>query len=197
MWYWIFRGACLVILKLFFRLKVEGLKNLPRKTNFIIVANHSSFLDPLVIAAAIPKKIHCIVSPFLLKIPLLKWSLEKLEVIPQGRSSEKAIEFLMNDKIVGLFPEGRCSRDGKLGEFRRGVALLALKTGRPIVCCAILGTYAALPLRAKFPKLVPIKVRIAKPVYLLKEFAEKIDDIHLQEGILKIRNKIQEMLNAG
>jgi hypothetical protein len=60
-----------------------------------------------------------------------------------------------------------------------------------------LGTYTALPLRAKFPKLVPIKVKIAKPIYLLKEFAEKIDDIHLQEGILKIRNKIQEMLNAG
>jgi len=123
--------------------------------------------------------------------------LEKLEVLPVGRSSERAIEFLNQNKIVGLFPEGRCSRDGKLREFRRGASLLALKTGRPIVPCAILGTYEALPLTAKFPKVKPIKVKIGRPIYLLKEFEDIIDDLYLQEGTLKIRNKIQEMLNAG
>jgi len=197
MWYWIFRGGCILILKLFFRLRVEGLENLPQKTNFIVVSNHSSFLDPLVIAAAIPKKIHCIVSRFLFKIPLLRWSLKKLEVLPAGRSSGKAIEFLIQNKIVGLFPEGRCSRDEKLGEFKRGTALLSLRTGRPIVPCAILGTYEALPLRAKFPKFVPIKVKIGKPIYLLKEFEDIIDDIYLQEGIFKVRSSIQKMLYDG
>jgi len=53
MWYWIFRIVFIVIFKLFFKLKVEGLKNLPRKTNFIVVANHSSFLDPLLIMVTI------------------------------------------------------------------------------------------------------------------------------------------------
>jgi 1-acyl-sn-glycerol-3-phosphate acyltransferase len=185
------------ILKLFFRLKVAGLENLPQKSNFIVVANHASFLDPLIIAAAVPQKIHCIVSRFLLTIPLLKWSLERLEVLPAGGSSEKAVEFLMQDKVVGLFPEGGCSADGKLREFRRGAALLALKTGRPILPCAILGAYVALPRQAKFPKFFPIKVKIGKPIYLLKEFDEVIDDLYLQEGIYKVRNSIQEMLNAG
>lgn len=197
MWYWIFRAGCIITLKLFFRLKAEGLENIPQKSNFIVVANHASFLDPLIITAVVPKKIHCIVSRFLLKIPLLKWSLEKLEVLPAGRSSKKAIEFLTDNKVVGLFPEGGCSRDGKLREFRRGVALLAIKTGRPILPCAILGSYEALPVRAKFPKCLPIKVKIGKPIYLLKEFENVIDDIYLQEGIFKIRNKIQELINAG
>ncbi|MCX5703772.1 MAG: 1-acyl-sn-glycerol-3-phosphate acyltransferase, partial [Candidatus Omnitrophica bacterium] len=53
MWYWIFRPIVIAIFKLFFSLKVEGLENLPQKTNFIAVANHASFLDPLVIMAAI------------------------------------------------------------------------------------------------------------------------------------------------
>jgi len=120
-----------------------------------------------------------------------------MEALPTGSSSEKAIDYLMKNKIVGLFPEGGCSRDGKLREFRRGAALLGLKTGRPVVPCAVLGSYKALPAWAKFPKFVPIKVKISKPIYLLKEFDEVIDDMYLQEGIFKIRNAIKEMIDAG
>ncbi|MBU3959028.1 MAG: 1-acyl-sn-glycerol-3-phosphate acyltransferase [Candidatus Omnitrophica bacterium] len=197
MWYAIFRALSKIVLKLFFRLKVEGLENLPKKNNFIIVANHSSLMDSFVIAAAVPVKIHCISSRFLYSIPWLRWSLERLEALPTGASSEKAVDYLMKNEVVGLFPEGGCSRDGNLREFRRGAAVLALTTGRPIVPCAILGTYQALPVTAKFPKPVPIKLKIAKPVYLLKEFDDVIDDIYLQEGISKIKNIIQEMLDAG
>ena len=189
--------GAIVILKLLFRLTVDGRENLPKKNNFIVVANHASFLDPFVIAAAIPKKIHCISSRFLYRIPWLKWSLKKLEALPTKGSSEKAIEYLMKNEIVGLFPEGRCSRDGLLKEFRRGVALLAFKTVRPIVPCAILGSFEALPIKAKFPKLLPVKVKISKPIYLLKEFGSIVDDIHLQEGIFKIKNTIQGMIDAG
>lgn len=170
---------------------------MPQKTNFIIVANHSSYLDPLVIAAAVPKKIHCIVARFLLDIPLLGWCLERLEILPAGKVSEKAIDFLQKNEIVGLFPEAGCSNDGKLREFKSGAALLAIKTGRPIVPCAILGSFQALPKWAKFPKFVHIKVKIGKPHFLLKEFDDVIEDIYLQEGMFKVRNTIQEMLDAG
>ena len=196
MWYWIFRWGSVIILKLFFRLTVEGIENVPQKTNFIVVANHASFLDPLVVAAAIPKKIHCIVSRGLFLVPLLKWSLERIEVIPTGRNSTKAIEFLMSNRNVGLFPEGKCSRNGKLNEFRKGAALLSMKTGRPILPCAVIGAFEALPVTAKFPTLVSIKVKIGKPIYLLKEFEEVLDDAHLQEGTHRIKNKVQELLHG-
>jgi 1-acyl-sn-glycerol-3-phosphate acyltransferase len=197
MWYWIFRICAKVILKLFFKFKVEGIENIPRRTNFIIVANHPSYLDPLVVMAAVPRKIHCIALRFLYKIFWLKLFLQLVEALPIGSSSPKALNLLTGNKIVGLFPEGGVSRDGTLKHFRRGAALLAYKTGRPIVPCAVLGTYAALPLEAKFPNFLPIKIKIGKPIYLLKEFENVIDDVYLQEGILKVRNKIKEMLNAG
>lgn len=188
----------MAIFKLFFNLKVEGLENLPQRTNFIAVANHTSFLDPLVIMAAIPKKIHCIALRDLYSISWISWFLRITETLPSGSSSEKAIDLLTKNQNVGLFPEGGVSRDGKLREFRRGAALLAMKTGRPIVPFAILGTYRALPRWALFPKLfVPIKVKVGKPKFLLKELDDVIDDIYLQEGMLKIRNTIQEMLYAG
>jgi 1-acyl-sn-glycerol-3-phosphate acyltransferase len=196
MWYWIFRIISIIFFNILFRLKVEGLENLP-KSNFIIISNHNSYLDALVIMAIVPKKIHVIALRSLYKIPWLRWFLRVLEALPIGSSSAKAIELLTNNKIVGLFPEGGISSDGKLKEFRRGAALLALKTGRPIVPCAILGTYEAFPINAKFIKPRPIKVKIGEPIYLLKEFDEIIDDVYLQEGILKVRNTVKELLNAG
>ena len=198
MWYWIFKIPTLIILKLFFRLKVEGLENIPRKTNFIIVANHASFLDPLVVYVAVSRKIHCIALRNLYRIFWLRWFMKMIETLSSGSSSPKAINLLTNNRNVGLFPEGGVSRDGRLREFHRGAALLALRTGRPIVPCAILGTYEAFPRQAKFPKFfLPIKLKIGKPVYLLKEFAELIDDISLQKGTFRIRNAIKEMLYAG
>lgn len=198
MWYWIFRYAFIVILKFFFRLKVEGLENLPQKTNFIVVANHSSFLDTLVVGAAIPKRTYWIAMRDLYRIFWLRWFFQLIDALPSGSASDKAVSLLTENKNIGLFPEGGLSRDGKLREFRRGAALLAIKTGRPIVPCAVLGTFQAFPKGVNFPKFfVPIKVKIGKPKYLFKEFTDVIDDIYLQDGIFKIKNTIQEMIHAG
>lgn len=195
--YTILRAATIVVLKILFKFKVEGIENLPQKTNFIVVANHSSFLDPVLIGAAIPRKIYWIALRDFYSSFWLRWIMDMTETLPTGGASEKVVYSLMKNKNVGLFPEGTRNFDGKLKEFRRGAALLALKSGRPIVPCAILGAYEAFPRGVKFPKFLPIKVKIGKPKYLLKEFGDIIDDIYMQEGIFKIRNTIQEMMYAG
>ena len=196
--YWILRAIATLIVKSIFKLKVEGFENLPKKTNFILVANHTSYLDPVVIGVAIPKKFYWITLREFYNTNFLRWVALKKETLPTGNSSDKAIDLLMKNESVGLFPEGGRSRDGKLREFRRGAALLAIKTGRPVVPCAIIGAYEALPGLEKLPKLFQlIKVKIGKPQYLLKEFEDVIDDIYLQEGIFKLRNTIKEMIYAG
>jgi 1-acyl-sn-glycerol-3-phosphate acyltransferase len=195
--YWIFRAAFIVIFKLLFRLKVEGLENLPQKTNFIVISNHASFLDPLIIGTAIPKRIYWLAFRDIYNFFWLRWFMKIADVLPTGNSSEKALHLLNNNKNIGLFPEGTRSFDGQLKEFRRGVALLALKTGRPILPCAILGAYDALPKSAKFPRFLPIKVKIGKPKYLLKQFEAVIDDVYLQEGVFKLKEAIKGMLDAG
>ena len=196
--YWLFRTLFLGIFKLFFRFKVEGLNNIPQKTNFIIVSNHPSFLDPLCVMAAVPKRIYCIAARYLYRLPLVGWFLKKIEAFPTGSSSGKGVDLLLQNKNVGLFPEGGRSRYGGLREFRRGAALLAARTGRPILSCAILGSGQALPRGAKFPNLfTTIKVKVSKPIFILKETDDKINDIYLQEGMLRIRNTIEEMINAG
>ncbi|NQU73193.1 MAG: 1-acyl-sn-glycerol-3-phosphate acyltransferase [Candidatus Omnitrophica bacterium] len=197
MWYWIFRPFVIFLSKLFFKLNVEGIENLPKKNNFIVVANHTSYLDPFILGAVIPKKIYWLAVRDLYKAsPAVRWFFHVTGAMPDGKSSENLIRLLTNNKIVGLFPEGIRTHDGKLNEFRRGAALLALRTGRPIVPCAILGAYEAFPRSAKFPKPRPIKIKIGKPQYLLKEFEDVVDDIRLQEGTFKIRSAIEGMMHA-
>lgn len=198
MWYWLFKIFVILILKLFFRFRVEGSQNLPKKTNFIVVANHTSYMDPFVLGAAIPQKIYWIALKNFYASPWTKWFMYGTDALPIGNASEKLTYLLMKNKIVGLFPEGTRTQDGKLRDFRRGAALLSIKTGRPIVPCAILGAYEAYPIKAKFPRLFSkITVKIGKPQYLLKEYDELIDDIYLQEGIFRVRNEIKEMMYAG
>lgn len=195
MWYWFFRGLFLIIFKVFFHLKVEGLRNIPTKTNFIIVANHASYLDSLALGIAIPKRIYWVAARFLYRIGWVRWFLKKTDTFALGNASQRAFNLLNKGKNVGLFPEGKRSPHGSLAEFRTGAALLASQTGRPIVPCAIIGAYQAYPVDRKFPKLfIPIKVRIGKPVYILKHFDDIIDDTYLQEGMLKVRDEIKEML---
>jgi hypothetical protein len=59
-----------------------------------------------------------------------------------------------------------------------------------------LGAFQALPPKAFFPRLVHLKVKISRPIYLLREFGDIVDDIYLQEGALRLRNIIKEMTYA-
>lgn len=198
MWYWPLRVITLSLFKLLFRLRVEGRENLPAKTNFIVAANHTSFLDPFVVGLAIPKRIYWLALREFHAAARTRWFMLGTNTLAAGRSSDTLINLLTRNKNVGLFPEGTRSHDGRLKEFRRGAAMLAMRTGRPIVPCAIIGAYEALPPKAGFPKLFsPIKVRIGRPQYLLKEFDDVVDDIHLQEGTFRVKNNIQEMIHAG
>ncbi|MGE5307933.1 MAG: lysophospholipid acyltransferase family protein [Deltaproteobacteria bacterium] len=197
MWYYFLRWLAMPFFWLYCRLTVTGRENLPKKTNFIIVANHVSFLDPLVIMVAVPKKIYCIALRDIYKFDWLRWFLRLTETLPSGSSSPQALAIIEKDQNLGLFPEGGVSRDGELKEFRRGAALLALKTGRPVVPCAVLGTFDALPFGSNLPKPVRLKVKIGKPIYLLKELDEQIDDVQLQQGTMRIRAEIKRLLDAG
>lgn len=198
MWHLIFKLFFTIIFKLLFKLKTEGLENIPKKTNFIAVANHASFMDPLLIGVAIPPKIRWIVLTeiFYTNLVWARWFINKMRALPHT-GLQNAIDLLMKEDNIGIFPEGTRTRDGKLNEFKRGAAVLALKTGRPVLPFAIIGAFEAYPRKRLFPRPYPIKIKIGKPIYLLKEFSERIDDIQLQDGIFKMKNSIQEMINNG
>lgn len=161
----------LIIFKLFFRLKVTGQQNIPQDGPFIIVANHSSLLDPIILGVSIKPKIIFVAAAYLFEISWLGYLLRKANSIPVQKENDikaikQSLKILQKGGVLGIFPEGGIDRQKNNLPVRAGAAYLATKVGVPIVPIKIKGADKAFPRGAKFIRsLNKIEVEIKKPIY--------------------------------
>ncbi len=166
--------ACMIVgvplSRVVYRLRLEGKENVPRRGAYVLCANHTSFLDPIVLHNLTWRPIHYLMSAEFYEDPRLKRLYRVFEVVPTerdkgaGAALARAGALLRRGGIVGIFPEGGISRDGRLGEFKNGAAILALRHGVPLVPVWIAGTYEAMPRRAKWPGLSRLLIRVGEPI---------------------------------
>jgi 1-acyl-sn-glycerol-3-phosphate acyltransferase len=153
-----------------FRLKVVGRENLPPAGPFIVIGNHASFLDPFILSAHCGHPIQWLVTQEFYGKLAVRWLLWWFGTIPVGggrsmiRSYRRIAEVLADGGVIGIFPEGGITRDGNMKEFRSGAAMIAFRMGVPIVPMYIHGSFEALSRYAKWPKFVPVTVRIGEPI---------------------------------
>ena len=165
----------LIIFKLFFRLKVTGQQNIPQDGPFIIVANHSSLLDPVILGVSIKPKIIFVAAAYLFKIGWLGYLLRKANSIPVQRENDikaikQSLKILQQGGVLGIFPEGGIDRQKNNLPVRAGAAYLATKVGVPIVPIKIKGADKVLPRGAKFIiSLNKIEVEIKKPIFCSRQ----------------------------
>ncbi len=165
----------LIIFKLLFRLKVTGQENIPQDGPFIIVANHSSLLDPVILGVSIKPKIIFVAAAYLFKIGWLGYLLRKASSIPvQGEndisSLKRALKILQAGEVLGIFPEGGVDRQKNNLPIKAGAAFLATRVGVPIVPIKIKGADKVLPRGAKFIRsLNKIEVEIKKPIFCSRQ----------------------------
>jgi len=183
----------LIIFKLFFRLKVTGQENIPRDGPFIIVANHSSLLDPIILGVSVKPKIIFIAAAYLFEIHWLGYLLRKANSIPIHRENytnniKRALKILQKGGILGIFPEGGIDRQKNNLPIRAGAAYLATKVGVPIIPIRIKGADKVLPRGAKFIRsLNKIEVEIKKPIYCSrqtnknKEIIKRVVESYIKE----------------
>src|SRR3989338_1219337 len=168
--YYFLRTVGVSLFKLYFRLESQGVVNVPEKGSAIIVANHSSFIDALFIAATVPRKIGFMMLQSIYKKPVLNWFCRVTTCIPVPdnesgyQSLRRAIEFLKNKNLLCIFPEGRRSDDGKLKEAKTGTVFIALKTGVPVIPAGIIGNFRAYSRHHLIPRPYRIIVRYGKPI---------------------------------
>lgn len=135
------------------RVQVKGLENVPKSGHFILISNHQSHFDSLVIVSYIEKHIRFVAKAELFKIPFFGSALKAAGNIKVDRSgSEKdretlqqAIHALQTRVSIAFFPEGTRSEDGVLGPFKKGAAVLAIQAQVPILPVAVAGTVEILP----------------------------------------------------
>lgn len=196
MLYIIAKFIFLIIFKLFFKLKVTGQQNIPQDGPFIIVANHSSLLDPVILGVSIKLKIIFIAAAYLFEIRWLGYLLRKANSIPINRenytnnikSLKQALKILQKGGVLGIFPEGGVDRQKDNLPIKAGAAFLAASVGVPIVPIRIKGADKVLPRGAKFIRsLNKIEVEIKKPIFCLKhtnknkEIIKKVVESYIQE----------------
>jgi len=193
LFYIIAKFIFLIIFKFFFRLKVTGQENIPQDGPFIIVANHSSLLDPVILGVSVRPKVIFIAAAYLFKIHWLGYLLRKANSIPvQGESDisslKRALKILQKGGVLGIFPEGGVDRQKNNLPIKAGAAFLATSVGVPIVPIRIKGADKALPRGAKFIRnLNKIEVEIKKPIFCSrhtnknKEIVERVVESYVKE----------------
>ena len=167
------RSLCRPALRHWFALAVEGLERLPSGP-FILAANHHNYLDGVVLGVAVPRPISFIVMPRVYHAsPLHPTFHRRIGSIPVNLSRpdpgaiKRALRALEEGCIIGIFPEGPFSREGRLVSGQPGVATLALRAGVPVVPAAIGGTYEALRgRRFHLPRRQSLSVRFGDPLHL-------------------------------
>ena len=165
------RNKLLLVLKIilypFYRLlfwySVTGRENIPQTGGVIFSSNHLSYLDPVLWIIVIRRRIRFMAKQELFKNPLLGWFLRRMDVFGVERGSgdmaavKTAIRVVRNGEILGLYPEGTRSKDGKPGRAKTGVALIAKAAKCDVVPAAVI-------CRGKLRPFKRIRLVVGKPV---------------------------------
>ncbi|MBI3317216.1 MAG: 1-acyl-sn-glycerol-3-phosphate acyltransferase [Candidatus Omnitrophica bacterium] len=156
----------------FTKFKVYGLKTLDPKKTYIIIANHQSMLDILVVLAVIPLQFRFVAKRELFKIPFLGWHMALSGYLALERSDRRSAEKVMHQvcelvkKDIGIlfFPEGTRSLDGEIKTFKNGAFRVAQQTGVEILPVVIAGTHDSIPKHSRLlRKQAAFAVSIEKP----------------------------------
>ncbi len=142
-----------LLIHTFYRVDKEGLENVPEEGGCIVVCNHVSYVDAVVIAACVRRPIRFVMDHRIFRVPLLSFIFRTMRTIPiapakedpkmKDRAFAQAAEALQAGEIVGIFPEGKLTETGELNPFRPGVQQMIATTPVPVVPMALSGLWGS------------------------------------------------------
>jgi 1-acyl-sn-glycerol-3-phosphate acyltransferase len=204
---WFYRPGCwMTRFGMFFLgpLRVTGLEHVPRRGAFVLVANHLSLLDPLIVGATAGdmagRLVHFMAKEELRSWPVIGWLANEAGVyfVRRGEGDRAAqrisLELLSMGEPLGMFPEGTRSRDGQLRAGRDGAAFLAIRAGVLLLPVGIIGSGNLFPKGTWFPHRSPVTVRIGPAFNLPAQPQGRIDRQLLAQGTDRIMREIATLL---
>ena len=207
LWYEFMYWKTLIIATLCFSLRISGRLNVPRHGPALLIANHQSFLDPIVIGIASRRHLCFLARKTLFRNRIFGTLLSSLNTVPvdqEGVAKEglkTILQELKQGSAVLVFPEGQRSWDGKLQPLKPGIQLLIKRTKAPIIPVGVAGAHIALPrgkTRVKFsPFFLPatdasVAVVIGKPMD-----AERFAHLPREEMMNTLLKELQKVYAAA
>lgn len=143
-----------VIARVIYRVQVSGLEHIPERGAALVICNHVSFADALVLSAAIPRPMRFVMEAAIFRIPVAKFVFRGMKAIPVATRTEdpavreeafrQVLAELERGEIVCLFPEGRLTADGTIGEFRPGILRILRERPVPVIPVALSGLWGSM-----------------------------------------------------
>jgi 1-acyl-sn-glycerol-3-phosphate acyltransferase len=202
-WQTLFYGAANFLMRIAFRLaisiEVTGLEHLPRQGKLIIIGNHTSWMDPVLIGAFIPRRIVFMSKKENLSNAFNNFIVRSYGVFPVDRGNvdrsalQRMDEVLAAGGALGMFPEGHRNKTGELQRAKAGTALVAVRHTAPIVPISIVGAYRGL--LGPYKKLQRPRVKmVIGPTFLLPAVE---GDVVNKETLVMLTDELMKPLAAG
>jgi 1-acyl-sn-glycerol-3-phosphate acyltransferase len=179
LWYTLLWGPCYAISQVLFRYRFSGKPHVPLTGPVLLVANHQSNLDPVLIGLACPRQLKYLARVGLFFWPF-SWWIRALGATPIDRGSaisgiKTTLKLLKDGNAVVVFPEGSRTFDGFMSPLLPGFCILARRSGATIVPAAIDGAFQALPRGAALPR--PRRITLAfAPKITREQYAQLSDE---------------------
>ncbi|WP_137990740.1 lysophospholipid acyltransferase family protein [Streptomyces vilmorinianum] len=178
MFYYVLKYVLLgPLLRLVFRPRIEGLEHIPEEGAAIVAGNHLSFSDHFLMPVVLKRRITFLAKQEYFTGPGIKGRLtaaffRSAGQIPVDRSGKEAgqaairegLGVLSRGELLGIYPEGTRSHDGRLYKGKVGVAVMAITAGVPVIPCAMLGTFEIQPPGQVVPRIKRVTIRFGAPL---------------------------------
>jgi 1-acyl-sn-glycerol-3-phosphate acyltransferase len=143
-----------LLVKSLYRLRVDGISNVPDEGPAIVVCNHVSYMDALILAGSIPRPVRFVMYYRIFEIPVMKWIFRTARAIPiaGARENPALMQKAFTDidaalaagEVVGIFPEGALTKDGAIAPFKSGIERILASRPVPLVPMALRGMWASM-----------------------------------------------------
>lgn len=190
MFYKVVKFIASIMFKIFFKIEVKGIENVPKDGKVILCSNHANNLDPMLISIVVPRKINWMAKKELFKNKTISFLIRKLGSFPVDRDGtditaiKNALRVLKNDEVLGIFPEGTRVSSIDLENAKPGVALLSIKSQATVVPVLIESNYKL------FSKAI---IHIGKPLDLLAYYNNKLSTEDYSNISKEILNTIYKL----
>ena len=191
-----------IMANIVYRLKISGRENIPKEGPAVLVCNHVSFVDWMILAAAIKRPIRFVMDHHFMKGFLIKRLMTRAKVIPIAPGWENPVVLeeafktiateLSHGEIVCIFPEGKITKDGNLNPFKPGIERIILETPVPVIPMAILNMWGSFFSREGGRAVFKIPKRFRSRVGLIIDKPMEPNSVTVQSLFNKVESLVKQ-----
>lgn len=176
-----------------FRVRVFGREHVPADGGALVLSNHQSHLDPILIGLSCDRRMNYLARDTLFGFAPFRWLIYSLDAIPLDREGiglgglKESLKRLKAGEMLLIFPEGTRTRDGEVGRLKPGFLALARRSNATLVPVAIEGAYESMPRNSLLPRATVIHIQFGPPLKPA-DFASWDDETLLQAINDRIRH---------